>query len=810
MADIVPICPPQGTPFVDAPKDELEIFNRTWWLFFNNLARSVNSNGNSADGIITHDGIAYDNAILRRNWDKHGEAISVLDFGAVADGVIVTDGAITNGTKTVTSVTARFTSSSRGKLIWIEGAGGAGVDLLSTIVKINSSSSVDIADFASATVSNAEVRFGSDSTEGIQLAFDIATDQGVRVYFPRGIYLTTAALTPYEDLAICGQGYAHIAFEEHIRTVPSQIVGLGNFAIIDYTDSVNALFSFNVEKLTFRGTARTGSKGIHLANIFGCIFRDCTFDHFGDQAIHIEAGIDGTFDNLFGTNNLLVRTRSEMAGGFQIGCSDMMMNACRNTTSVSFPNGVVIGGEYGDGHGAGIMITGGNSHLVNSFAHGSQIGWYFTTTGSITTCVNLRADLNQGPGFVIGPLAGQCQFIGCRSHANSIDSDGAFSGVVIYGNATRFDMTQFTYNAGGSDPINNTQKHGFEIVTPSNNEANQIFDSYFQPNCLSGDEYHNFEATVNTSGSSVTWVSGDIFTEFMEGLAYNFNGSDFVIDTVTSPNATLTTSIGSHTGWVAIGQQFNPIKDSTNLDPTGHMVHRMFGETNIQGHDNVSGLFWRNTSPTGVGADERVWGARAFQNQLFLVETWEDDKAARFNVITLARTGTAVDSVTFENIGDGVKFITTVQIENGEIIEFLATTAKILAGSGSPEGVIAAVGGSLYLDGNGALYVKVSGTGNTGWGRSFTSASGDVIGVPNGGTGRSTLTSGSVLVGNGTGAVTLTAGVNVSSSFTTGVTMSTSTIQYLDWSSNQQSFTGVVSVSTNQESAVFTNGVRTT
>lgn len=57
-----------------------------------------------------------------------------------------------------------------------------------------------------------------------------------------------------------------------------------------------------------------------------------------------------------------------------------------------------------------------------------------------------------------------------------------------------------------------------------------------------------------------------------------------------------------------------------------------------------------------------------------------------------------------------------------QLSQFLYTTLQrvsILAGAGSPEGVATAVVGSQYLrtDGgaNTTLYIKESGTGNTGW-----------------------------------------------------------------------------------------------
>lgn len=59
----------------------------------------------------------------------------------------------------------------------------------------------------------------------------------------------------------------------------------------------------------------------------------------------------------------------------------------------------------------------------------------------------------------------------------------------------------------------------------------------------------------------------------------------------------------------------------------------------------------------------------------------------------------------------GIKF----RITNGEIITLNGQGTKITAGAGSPEGVVSAGPGSLYLRTDGTFYVKQSGSGNTGW-----------------------------------------------------------------------------------------------
>ena len=65
--------------------------------------------------------------------------------------------------------------------------------------------------------------------------------------------------------------------------------------------------------------------------------------------------------------------------------------------------------------------------------------------------------------------------------------------------------------------------------------------------------------------------------------------------------------------------------------------------------------------------------------------------------------------------GNGLVTDSTANATNG----FLIGAIKILAGSGSPESAVTAPVGSIYLRTDGGvattLYVKESGSGNTGW-----------------------------------------------------------------------------------------------
>lgn len=76
--------------------------------------------------------------------------------------IVVEDG-VTNGTTTLTSATAAFASSDKGKTISITGAGVAGVTLLTTIVSVTNATTIIMADTATSTATAHTVSFGGRS-----------------------------------------------------------------------------------------------------------------------------------------------------------------------------------------------------------------------------------------------------------------------------------------------------------------------------------------------------------------------------------------------------------------------------------------------------------------------------------------------------------------------------------------------------------------------------------------------------------------------------------------------------------------------
>lgn len=65
------------------------------------------------------------------------------------------------------------------------------------------------------------------------------------------------------------------------------------------------------------------------------------------------------------------------------------------------------------------------------------------------------------------------------------------------------------------------------------------------------------------------------------------------------------------------------------------------------------------------------------------------------------------------------EILNAVYVPAGQYLRMSGGAASVLAGAGSPEGVVTAPVGSLYLRSDGGanttLYVKESGTGPTGW-----------------------------------------------------------------------------------------------
>lgn len=102
-------------------------------------------------------------------------------FGAKGDLTYVTDAAMTESSKTLTSATASFTSADVGKAISIRGPGlNANKNVLtSTIASVTNSTTVVLANAAALTVSNKVAVYGTDDTEAFRKLINKGVEDGI-------------------------------------------------------------------------------------------------------------------------------------------------------------------------------------------------------------------------------------------------------------------------------------------------------------------------------------------------------------------------------------------------------------------------------------------------------------------------------------------------------------------------------------------------------------------------------------------------------------------------------------------------------
>jgi hypothetical protein len=153
----------------------------------------VNTGFGLAGGPITTTGtINVDSGTIATNYKlslkQNQFIINVKDFGATGDAKKVADGSATASSATFTSATASFTSADIGKLIWIQGAGAAGVDLRTTIAGFTNSTTITLTDNAVTTVNPTTFWYGTNDYVAIKAAIAAMPTNGGDLVFPTGQY----------------------------------------------------------------------------------------------------------------------------------------------------------------------------------------------------------------------------------------------------------------------------------------------------------------------------------------------------------------------------------------------------------------------------------------------------------------------------------------------------------------------------------------------------------------------------------------------------------------------------------------------
>lgn len=196
------------------------------------------------------------------------------DYGALGDTRIVT-ASTTNGSPTVTSSTASFTSADVGKQITVHNSTGT-LALSGTISAYTSSTQVTASANAGATVTNQRCTIGTDDTTAVQAALTaLATARRGRFVLDAGYYLYSATLGLF---GASGDLIKKATLEGDGWLVHKPGVLLTTWSGSDSVWSGSTLLAKYTEDLTIAGIGVVGA----LQNNFGVI----------DSMIHVTGAED--------------------------------------------------------------------------------------------------------------------------------------------------------------------------------------------------------------------------------------------------------------------------------------------------------------------------------------------------------------------------------------------------------------------------------------------------------------------------------------------------------------------------------------
>ncbi len=197
-------------------------------------------------------------------------------YGAVGNGTVLTDGAMTATSTTLTSASASFSAADVGKAIIVKGAAATGVtSLVTTIASVTNATTAVLTVAATTTVSSAYVLYGTDDTAAIQAAINAAdsyaTSHGYgQCYIPPApnghFYALASALVKGGATA----GNAHLTLPVHAvagNKVTLEICGSGDGTALFHWNqttpqvSGSALVSFGVYASTTAQTTDINANG---------------------------------------------------------------------------------------------------------------------------------------------------------------------------------------------------------------------------------------------------------------------------------------------------------------------------------------------------------------------------------------------------------------------------------------------------------------------------------------------------------------------------------------------------------------------
>lgn len=286
---------------------------------------------------------------------------NIDNYGAVADGVALDDVAIDIGTSstTLTSASANFTSDDIGKAILVWRAGTSGQPHFTTIASINSSTSIELTDAASTSVTDKRAIYGTDNVS----AFEAAETAGIPYILNDGIYMSSSFEKKLSYFGgrrtfagVTGQGKDISIIVKADNTDPlwyDTATGVDVYMPFYANFSVEGggLSHGTLTETIANGTGQAPKVGGTFANI---AFIDKSTSGGGGGAIPAYRGL--TLAKCFNTRTIGCDFNAVGYGMVELGCDNSVVvgnrfNSCRyghywNLSAQSFGNGLVFANNY--------------------------------------------------------------------------------------------------------------------------------------------------------------------------------------------------------------------------------------------------------------------------------------------------------------------------------------------------------------------------------------------------------------------------------------------------------------------------------
>jgi len=678
-------------------------------------------------------------AIPRILAEKLGEFRSILDFGALADAVVLTDAAMTSGTDLLNSASAGFTADVVGKWFVVVGADGSTSDpLVGTCLARVSATRVQLSVSATATVSAAKCVYGTDNQAAIDAAYENCLVRGEgSLLVPAGRYLYRGGLTAQSHVHLHGRGASSILYSASFADgqpsalIANNLTGCGFFDLAFECDANERKNNEENARLLIRGCTDVAFDNIHVdgSNTVGIFITNSQRVRGG------EVFIQNTMADGLHTTNGSKNVRVNSINGYNTGDDTAAIVSYAGDPAGQVEDVVYEFVKSVGSRGRGFGIVGPKNCQVRGYqiedplSHGFVIAYEPAFSTFVPSWIKVGPGkikgANSSPsynGFFIGGTAGNIpehiEVVGATledcnqaqvTYAKRVRIErmektaGEYRGLLVI-NCEQVDTVDctfrdiddeaVTYDTVTRGRIDNCTAYECQIV---GNGSRARF-SVLECRQITGKNNYDFRETATGATLGALLVSNTVNAYFISNLI-EVNGH----------------APGAATGSKVFGMYYDSAREILRLDNDFEPVaDTSYGVVSRKGMYILDGPIQIDGSHSFRGS-----GGAA---ELSLASGFPRLSGDGGMEIEFDRTG-ANPSASLAIKRDGVVLMTIASngdaFLQGKIFLGNLSTSWISGGSGSPEGTRTAAPGSQYLDVSGAadrmLWIKTSGTGNTGW-----------------------------------------------------------------------------------------------